>query len=411
MTPPPWITRAAAALVLLVGSLPAAEPRWGDPRGFFEQETVTETEVRPGLRRIAARGLREGRAIESQLLVVDLRRPDLRLEALTGRRILRAKSGQFVWRSTVSQMLADHDALGAINVAFFDIGATQATQGLVVRNGKLLREPQAGRPALLAYDDGRLALAEPTWSGRVHSGAQRRPLAGVNRPQLAADEVVAYQLPWSRSPGGSANFTRTQKVREILIGPVVFHPATATGEAARLAGPVIEIRDDGRPFELEENQLVLSAGESAAPFFRATRVGAEVAIDWSLQGLPPGHAAHTLRHAVAAQPLLIRDGKKLPGDGSFWTTRHPRSAVALHPDGKQAILLVVDGRSAKSAGMALATLADYLLHLGAHDALNLDGGGSSALALRSEGKVLILNTPSDGRERPIPTGLGVVEVK
>jgi hypothetical protein len=39
------------------------------------------------------------------------------------------------------------------------------------------------------------------------------------------------------------------------------------------------------------------------------------------------------------------------------------------------------------------------------------GGGSSPLALRSEGKARILNTPSDGRERPIPTGLGVVEVR
>ncbi len=405
MTRSRWIS---ATLWIGLSSLAAGEISWADPRGFFAEEKITETGLRHGLKWISAGGLHEGRPVESHLLVVDLRQKDLRLEALAGGRILNPKSGQFVKRSTVSQLLDDHDALGAINVAFFDIGSTQASQGLVIRNGGLLREPQPGRPALLAFDDGRLALAEPTWQGRIHSGAQRRPLAGMNRPQLAGDEVVAYHLPWSRSPGNAAAFTRGQKVREILIGPVTFQPAAEAGESARLSGPVIEIRDDGRPFELKENQLVLSAGESAAPFFRNTRKGDELSIDWSLDALPPGSSFHEIRNAVAAQPVLIREGKALPGDGAFWTTRHPRSAIGIHRDGRQAILLVVDGRSQRSAGMSLGSLTNYLLHLGAHEALNFDGGGSSVLAARIKRKPHVLNTPSDGRERPVPTGLGVV---
>ncbi len=387
-----------------------SQGEWADPRGFFTEEKVTEQEIRPGLKWIAAAGQREGRPIESQMLVVDLRQQDLRLEALAGDRMLNPKSGQFVKRSTVSQLLTDGAALGAINVAFFDIGSTQASQGVVVRNGNLLREPQPDRPALLCFEGGRLALAAPSWQGRVHSGEQRRPLAGMNRPQLAGDEVVAYQLPWARSPGNTAAFTRGQKIREVLVGPVTFHAATATGENARFSGTVLEIRDDGRAFELKQGQLVLTASESAAPFFRQTKVGDPLTIDWTLVGLPETTAFHELRNAVAAQPLLIHDGKKLPGQGSFWTTRHPRSAVGIHPDGKQAILLVVDGRSERSVGMSLDTLADYLVHLGSHEALNLDGGGSSALAARLDGKTKILNTPSDGRERPVPTGLGVVAV-
>ncbi len=402
---------ATAALVVCFHAT-AAELRWADPRGFFEKETVVETKLRPGLRQISAKGMRDGRPIESQMLVVDLHQSDLRLEALTGSHTVVAKSGQFVWRSTVSQMLTESNALGAINVSFFDIASTQATHGLVMRNGNLLREPQANRSSLLVFDGGQLAIAEPTWSGKVRAGAQSRPLAGMNRPQLAADEVVAYQLPWSRSPGTTAAFSRTQKnVREILIGPVTFHAASAAGEPSRLGGKVLEIRDDGRSIDIGKDQLVLTAGESAAPFFRNARVGDVVSIEWSLADLPGGHKFSELRQAVSAQPVLIQDGKRIAGEGAFHTVRHPRSAIGLHPDGRQAILLVVDGRSQRSAGMSLGTLGEYLEHLGSHQALNFDGGGSSAIVSRVRRKPNVLNVPSDHRERLVPTGLGVMKAK
>jgi hypothetical protein len=323
--------------------------------------------------------------------------------------VLNRKSGQFVRRSTVSRMLADNTVLGAINVAFFDIGSTQASQGLVMRDGRLLREPQPGRPALLVTRDRRLVVAEPGWEAQVAVGGQRRPLAGMNRPQLVADEVVAYQNPWAWSPGSSAGFSRNQEVREFVIGPLSFQASTAVGTAARLAGPVIEIHDDGQAVEIGADQLVLTAGESAVPFFRRTKVGDEVSVSWSLTGLPDGLDFHEIREAVAAQPMLVRDGKVLPGGGGFWETRHPRSAVGIHADGRQAVLLVVDGRSERSSGMSLGSLAKYLAHLGAREALNFDGGGSSALAARVAGGIRVLNIPSDGRERPVPTALGVIE--
>ena len=84
----------------------------------------------------------------------------------------------------------------------------------------------------------------------------------------------------------------------------------------------------------------------------------------------------------------------------------PRTAAGVKKDGT-VILLVVDGRSSSSAGMTLQELASYLVKLGAWQAVNFDGGGSSEMVL--DGK--ILNTPSDGRERPVSVGLGVFPTK
>lgn len=95
-------------------------------------------------------------------------------------------------------------------------------------------------------------------------------------------------------------------------------------------------------------------------------------------------------------PQLIKNGKiditweQEKTTKSFVETRHPRTAVAKLKDGKF-LMITVDGRSESSGGMSLYELADYILSLGATDAMNLDGGGSTTMYL--DGKVV--NHPSD----------------
>jgi exopolysaccharide biosynthesis protein len=56
----------------------------------------------------------------------------------------------------------------------------------------------------------------------------------------------------------------------------------------------------------------------------------------------------------------------------------------------------------------MVELANLMQTLGAEDALNLDGGGSSTmLGLRPEGYVDVLNSPSDGFERRVANGLEI----
>ncbi len=78
---------------------------------------------------------------------------------------------------------------------------------------------------------------------------------------------------------------------------------------------------------------------------------------------------------------------------------HPRTAVGIDADGRRLLILVVDGRSASSRGYTMVELADMMTALGAENALNLDGGGSSAMYTRAgTGAMAIVNEPS-GRRR------------
>lgn len=65
------------------------------------------------------------------------------------------------------------------------------------------------------------------------------------------------------------------------------------------------------------------------------------------------------------------------------------------------LLVTVDGRQRRSQGVSLPELAAIMKRLGAVNALNFDGGGSSTLVVQGG----VANAPSDGRARPIADGL------
>ncbi|HPC60375.1 MAG TPA: phosphodiester glycosidase family protein [Verrucomicrobiota bacterium] len=92
--------------------------------------------------------------------------------------------------------------------------------------------------------------------------------------------------------------------------------------------------------------------------------------------------------------------------------RHPRSVAGVSKDRRYLILMVVDGRQpGYSEGVTTAEAADWAYRLGAYDALNLDGGGSSALVVQGEdGAPRTLNRPCGppvGMERRVANHLGV----
>lgn len=114
------------------------------------------------------------------------------------------------------------------------------------------------------------------------------------------------------------------------------------------------------------------------------------------------------RDAVSGNTILVADGKAAPHVNQ---QRHPRTAAGLDARRSKLILVVVDGRKPGiAAGMTYDELAAEMIRLGCHDALNLDGGGSSVMAVRDTSKTnsfQILNDPTDGRERAVANVLGI----
>lgn len=119
---------------------------------------------------------------------------------------------------------------------------------------------------------------------------------------------------------------------------------------------------------------------------------------------------------LQAGPLLVEHGRVIHDytdfkekaaqfDSDITANRHPRSLIGISPD--HILLLAVDGRSSASVGLYLEECADLIQQLGAVDAMNLDGGGSSMLVVGDK----LLNNPRtwpnqpEPAERPIPTAI------
>jgi exopolysaccharide biosynthesis protein len=96
-------------------------------------------------------------------------------------------------------------------------------------------------------------------------------------------------------------------------------------------------------------------------------------------------------------PLLVEDRLRTALDtSSFYTMRHPRSAVALK--GNKVLLITVDGRNLRAAGMTLFELANIVEWLKADAGINLDGGGSTTLWINHFPDGGVINYPSDNKK-------------
>lgn len=120
---------------------------------------------------------------------------------------------------------------------------------------------------------------------------------------------------------------------------------------------------------------------------------------------------------LQAGPLLVADGAAArfeaegfsEGSGQFDSDitigRHPRAALGIG-DGRM-IAVASEGRTATEAGLTIPELTEVMIGLGAHSALNLDGGGSTSMI--NAGRLRNAPREGDGTEipggRPIATGL------
>lgn len=104
---------------------------------------------------------------------------------------------------------------------------------------------------------------------------------------------------------------------------------------------------------------------------------------------------------IASGPLLVLGGtnQTIPSVDTSFDGVNPRSMIGVAAD-RTIYMVVVDGRKTNAAGVTIPQLQEIANWLGLTDALNLDGGGSSALWAMGHG---VLNTPSDGSERIVPS--------
>jgi hypothetical protein len=244
-----------------------------------------------------------------------------------------------------------------------------------------------------AYEisQGRGSVGAPAVGVRVHlaDGAGTTIYVAAYALEQVRVRVVAFNRPEPL-----LSWSRRNAVNDALVGGFFTRPQ---------GWPLGELRIEGAgigsvPFEYPWNQL--------RSCVHAIDGQVAVAPRSELPRRPCGDL-------LQAGPLLVRAGRSQIVDGvdpegfsagrgqfdsDITVGRYPRAAFGV---GDGLVWLVAcDGRGPRDAGLTLAELAELMTTLGARDAINLDGGGSTSLV--SAGR--LVNRPREEHGLDIPTG-------
>ncbi|MGW5744014.1 phosphodiester glycosidase family protein, partial [Amycolatopsis sp. NPDC003861] len=291
-------------------------------------------------------------------------------------------------RTPLSQQVARAGAVAGVNGDFFDINATGAPIGVGIDRGQLQTAPAAGHNLTASITDaGKAQLASIFLEATVTLPGGAVKATNFNSPVLGTDAIGVYTPLWGAA-GRATSVAGASRVREAELRD----------------GVVTAVREQPAPGPIAAGTTVLLAREAGADALAALQPGDAVGVTYA-----PRSDAGKIAVAVGGNEVLLRDGVVQPVDD---VAMHPRTAVGFSADGRKLWLATVDGRQADSRGMTELELARHMKSLGADDAINLDGGGSSTLLARNEGEAApsVRNSPSDGGERLVPNGIGFATV-
>ncbi|MDQ6787339.1 MAG: phosphodiester glycosidase family protein [Acidobacteriota bacterium] len=283
---------------------------------------------------------------------------------------------------TVSSIATRHSAIAAINAGFFrldkSIFAGDAA-GVLMIDGKLLSESVNNRIALIVNnfsDKTEVFINRLSVSQTVSIGNKTFEVTGINR-QRGENDLVIYTPEF--------HFTTLTDKKGIEI---VVH-----------GNKILKALNDTGSIEIPSYSFVISAsGKFREQLSEVAHRNVGVTLGRQWNNLDSKISFDTLisGDVVGGVPQLIKNGKiditweQEKTSKVFVETHHPRTAVAKLKDGKF-LMVTVDGRSEASGGISLLDLAAFLLEMGATDAMNLDGGGSTTMFLNGK----VVNHPSD----------------
>ncbi|WP_426502597.1 phosphodiester glycosidase family protein [Dactylosporangium sp. McL0621] len=279
-------------------------------------------------------------------------------------------------------------AVAAVNGDYFDITETFAAEGPEIQHGQLRKATNQPSTVAALGADRVARLADLVLTGTVTVAGVARPLAAVNSATVPADGIAVFTGQWGAGP------------RTLIQDPGPYTELVVT------AGTVTTVNRQITAAAVPQNGWILLGRGTAAAALAGARPGDAVTVSYTTQT----NAGSPLRMALGSGAVLVRDSVPVdfpPSTGN--DEPKPRTAIGWLDGGRRLLLVAVDGAANFSAGLSFDDTAKLLVRLGVTDAFMLDGGGSTELVARRPGDAGagVVNTPSDGHERPVPNGVGL----
>lgn len=295
-------------------------------------------------------------------------------------------------KEPLTEFLKDAGAFAGVNGDFFGMaGNYSASFGPVISNGKLISATSGinnGSSDFSAFfisnaNSPFLAFVK-TYVTFLNNGVKNIEAFSLNKITDMVNPVVLTRAAFSDTSDLDKRFAGLYKIT--VKDNVISHISTK--------GQTVDIPENGYV-------LVMSA-VTANNCLHNFRVGDKA----SLQ-INSAVDYNGIKTSIGGGARILSEGA-LSYEGEVIKGRHPRTAIGISQDKKTVYLVAVDGRT-HSIGATHEELADIMKKTGAYDAMHLDGGGSTTMAVTYPGQkaLSVVNRVSDGSQRNIINGLGI----
>jgi hypothetical protein len=294
---------------------------------------------------------------------------------------------------TVSQMAilrdsSGHTVVGAINGDFYASGGIPIGKQII--NGQMLKQ-NSYYSSFGISKDNKPSLGLSNYNGVLFTNNSSHNVHDVNNIRKE-NYLVLYNSYYGNTTGSNQFGT------EINLRPLTEWIVNDTVYCI-----VEDVEFNVGNMSISNGNAVLSGHGTSAQFLTDNVIaGDTVKLLLEFTSMRP-----KLNQLIGGYPKIINNGSNYVQQGynqeggpPHTFERHPRTAIGFSEDSTKVYFITVDGRG-YSVGMTLNELADFMIEIGVHHGLNLDGGGSTTMWVRNK----IVNNPSDGIERAVGNGM------
>ncbi|MCT4604752.1 MAG: phosphodiester glycosidase family protein [Marinisporobacter sp.] len=285
------------------------------------------------------------------------------------------------------------EIIGAINGDFFSM-KTAATIGPMVKNGELLTTTSYKEHTVPTFNlsKDKIPFVQGWTNSKItitneNTGFELAVLA-MNKESDYENTCILYTQKWGEKiPALSPKLTSGI---ELIIKDNKIQNIVQAGTGSYIP---------------KDGYVLFAAGQKAV----------EISQNFVL-GDPISFSAETnpifkdLALTVGGGSIIVKDGIVMNDHYMNIKGKHPRTALGISRDEDQVFFVTIDGRTKSYTGVTQQELGQIMISLGAYNAINFDGGGSTDMVVRPLGEEnkKVVNHPSGGSERRIMNGIGVV---
>lgn len=333
--------------------------------------------------------------LKINVLTTDLSNNNIKIDTLVSDASIRTLAATDVLADSVG-------AVAAINGSFFmwtDEKGKINPIGPMVSSGDLKTAYND-----LNYEKDAFATLSIDNLNQVYTSYWKTEMELISHTTGESVPVVRYNRPYY---GYSELLIVDRKFSSLSIGQTLYHNDIL--EVVVDNGEIVEMREGKSPAAIPENgYVVVTRAEGAQKIKSNFKTGDKVSFNISTSP----RNWDQLKMSVTGGAILLQNGAIPDKFSHDIPGRHPRTAIGTSKGGKKLIMVTVDGRQQSSIGLTQLELAELLMELGVHNAVNLDGGGSTTMIARQPGTndMDVINSPSDGIVRKIANAVGIISL-